>query len=147
MSIQTRESKGSALTHGEMDANFIGLADGTHLTASQKKKECSAWVNFDGTTTPPTIQDSFNVSDVVKVSDGVFEVVFETLMDNSNYCLTGGASYTDITRVAMSLGIHPRISPLREKVTIVTGVNGSLSSQGFLRDSAKSNVQIFGGGS
>jgi hypothetical protein len=55
------------------------------------KNACTAWVNFDGQTTPPTIRDSFNVSDVVRVSTGYFEIYFENDMDNTDYCTIGAA--------------------------------------------------------
>jgi len=53
------------------------------------KNACTAWVNFDGTTTPPTIRDSFNVKDVVRVSTGIYDIYFEKEMDNANYCVSG----------------------------------------------------------
>ena len=49
------------------------------------KNACTAWVNFDGTTTPPTIRDSFNVSDVVRTSTGKYVVNFTTDMDTTSY--------------------------------------------------------------
>jgi len=52
------------------------------------KNACTAWVNFDGTTTPPTIRDSFNVSDVVRISNAVQRVYFLVPMDNINYSIT-----------------------------------------------------------
>jgi hypothetical protein len=53
------------------------------------KNACTAWVNFDGTTTPPTIRDSFNVSDVVRTDTGRFDVYFESNMNTTNYCQIG----------------------------------------------------------
>jgi len=49
------------------------------------KNACTAWVNFDGTTTPPTIRDSFNVKDVVRVGTGVYDVYFEEDMNTNHY--------------------------------------------------------------
>ena len=49
------------------------------------KNACTAWVNFDGTTTPPTIRDSYNVSSVVRTATGIYDVYFATPMDNVNY--------------------------------------------------------------
>lgn len=51
----------------------------------QAKNAATAWVNFDGTTTPPTIRDSFNVKDVVRTATGVYKVYFEKEMKNDNY--------------------------------------------------------------
>ena len=58
----------------------------------QGKNACTAWVNFDGTTTPPTIRDSFNVSSVVRTATGVFDVYFATPMDNVNYAESGSCT-------------------------------------------------------
>ena len=56
------------------------------------KNQCTAWVNFDGTTTPPTIRDSYNVKDVVRTSNGVFKIYFEEAMDNVNYSASGSST-------------------------------------------------------
>ena len=53
------------------------------------KNACTAWVSFDGTTTPPTINDSFNVSDVGRATTGNFTIYFEDDMDNLDYAVTG----------------------------------------------------------
>ena len=55
------------------------------------KNACTAWVNFDGTTTPPTIRDSYNVSSVVRTATGNYDVYFEESMDNVNYSVSGSA--------------------------------------------------------
>lgn len=63
------------------------------------KNACTAWVNFDGSTIPPTINDSYNVSDVIRTSAGVYSVIFKEEMDNANYAFTGNskdASYRSI---------------------------------------------------
>ena len=49
------------------------------------KGVATAWVNFDGTTTPPTIRDSYNVSSVARLATGNYEIYFTTPMDNANY--------------------------------------------------------------
>ena len=53
------------------------------------KNACTAWVNFDGTTTPPTIRDSYNVSAVIRTSTGTYDIYFKELMDNVNYGVFG----------------------------------------------------------
>jgi hypothetical protein len=53
------------------------------------KNACTAWVNFDGTTTPPTIRDSFNVSDVVREYTGKYAVYFSESMGNNGYSVAG----------------------------------------------------------
>ena len=55
----------------------------------------TAWVNFDGTATPPTIRDSYNVSNVTRTATGKFVVDFTVAMDNANYVVVGSASPDD----------------------------------------------------
>lgn len=57
----------------------------------------TAWVNFDGTTTPPTIRDSFNVSAVIRTSTGVFDIYYKEQMDNVNYVLVGSTEQSAVT--------------------------------------------------
>jgi hypothetical protein len=48
---------------------------------------CRAWVNFDGTTNPPTIRGSGNVSSVTKNGTGDFTVNFIIPMNSANYAV------------------------------------------------------------
>ena len=76
------------------DEEYVGQIVGEKIlkqNGDNIKSQCTAWVNFDGTTTPPTIRDSFNVSDVVKSSSGRYVVYFEEDMDNTNYGISGSA--------------------------------------------------------
>lgn len=58
------------------------------------KNSCTAWVNFDGTTTPPTIRDSYNVSQIVRTSTGVFEGYVKSNFDNINGCVNATSNYS-----------------------------------------------------
>jgi hypothetical protein len=49
-----------------------------------------AWVNFNGTTTPPTVRASFNVSSVTRSSTGIFVINFIAAMPDTNYSTTFG---------------------------------------------------------
>jgi hypothetical protein len=49
-----------------------------------------AWVNFDGTTTTPTIGASGNVSSVTRNGTGDYTVNFTTAMADVNYSVTTG---------------------------------------------------------
>lgn len=60
-------------------------ADIIQATEFKGKNACTAWVNFDGTTTPPTIRDSYNVKAVIRTATGVFDIYFDKPMDNTNY--------------------------------------------------------------
>jgi hypothetical protein len=47
--------------------------------------KCRSWVNFNGTTTPPTIRASGNVSSVTRNAGGDYSVNFTTAMPDANY--------------------------------------------------------------
>jgi hypothetical protein len=51
--------------------------------------KCRAWVNFDGTTTTPTIRASGNVSSVTRNGIGDYTVNFTTAMPDSNFAFSG----------------------------------------------------------
>ena len=78
----------------------------------QGKNACTAWVNFDGTTTPPIIRDSYNVSAVIRTTTGEFDIYFKDPMDNLFWTI-GGHSSDDAIAVS-SIGwnnvVYPRTS-------------------------------------
>ena len=100
------------------------------------KNACTAWVNFDGTTTPPTIRESYNVSSVIRTSVGTYDIYFEKPMDNINYCtsMSTGGSLASIVA-----GASIPISTLKQQV-----FTNNLSA-GTYMNSLSVNVQIFGG--
>lgn len=49
---------------------------------------CRAWVNFDGTTNPPTIRASGNVSSIIKNGTGDYTINFTTAMPDENYAIS-----------------------------------------------------------
>lgn len=97
------------------------------------KNACTAWVNFDGTTTPPTIRDSFNISSVVRLGTGIYDVYFETDMDNVNYSsvATNNISSTGVSSNKLDNFIH--------KVTLTTSKYNAASSATI------NSVHILGG--
>ena len=62
------------------------------LASDQQKGLAKAWVNcvHDGTVT-----DSFNVSSVTDNGSGDLTVNFTSSLANANYCMTGGAIYSN----------------------------------------------------
>lgn len=103
------------------------------------KNACTAWVNFDGITTPPTIRDSYNVKSVVRAATGVYDIYFESPMDNANYVCTGMAR--DSEDDYPSVGIFRRLSDT--KTTSVFRINTYYTSSAY--NSNEVNIQIFGG--
>jgi hypothetical protein len=65
---------------------------------------CRAWVNFDGTTSPGTIQASGNVSSVTRIGTGEFNVNFTTALPDANYSAVG--SHSSQTSSQSSVSTH-----------------------------------------
>lgn len=93
---------------------------------------CTAWVNFDGTTTPPTIRDSFNIGDVVRTATGTFDVYFESDMDNENYSL--------VANTALGSGSEDLFSETKAQFRLRTWNNSNV-----LQDADYTYIQVFGG--
>lgn len=103
----------------------------------QAKNAATAWVNFDGTTTPPTIRDSYNVKDVVRTATGVYDIYFEESMDNNRYTLSGIVNnVTTDGRVFMVSG-DPQKLLNKFSVAMVYDNNLKVNKWG--------DIQIFGG--
>lgn len=51
--------------------------------------KCRAWVNFDGTTTPPTVRGSAGVTSVTRNATADYTVNFSFTMPDVNYTCTG----------------------------------------------------------
>lgn len=90
----------------------------------------TAWVIFDGTTTPPTITGSFNISAVVRVSTGAYDIYFKDTMDNANYIAITDASQVEKFPVTYAV----------DKFTFNTR-----NSSSTLTNSVFASVVIFGG--
>lgn len=61
-----------------------------------------AWVNFDGSTTPPSIRASGNVSSVTRTSTGIFVVNYTTAMDDDDYAFSLSCGYSGSVRMNVS---------------------------------------------
>jgi hypothetical protein len=105
--IKTVDGSGSGLDSDTVDgyhASAFALAGHIHTDSSTIKPAlnaalnvsgaaptyaCRAWVNFNGTTTPPTIRASGNVSSITDLGSAYYEVNFATPMPDSNYSVAG----------------------------------------------------------
>jgi hypothetical protein len=70
---------------------------------------CRAWVVFNGTTTPPTILASGNVSSVSRTSTGVYLVNFATSMPDSSYSAIATSSLDDFVRTDSATDSQVRV--------------------------------------
>jgi hypothetical protein len=103
----------------------------------QGKNACTAWVNFDGTTTPPTIRDRFNVKAVIRTATGNFDIYFDKPMDNVNYTPVYGVR-TDGSGTWVHITSNT-VAPSLQKISTLIG-NGT-----SLVNSTMATLQIFGG--
>jgi hypothetical protein len=104
------------------------------------KNACTAWVNFDGTTTPPTIRDSYNVSSVVRRSTGYFFIYFENNLDNTDYTATVSVANDMYYGGNGGVLTNSGRTPMTNMVEIGTYANNNTEG-----NSAYTMVQIFGG--
>lgn len=104
------------------------------------KNACTAWVNFNGTTTPPTIRDSYNIASVVRVSTGSYDVYFKEDMDNTNYSLSisGDASSSNYANAFRVENVYSTIKKVRVDCFTALATN-------TLQDNLLMNLTIFGG--
>ncbi len=63
--------------------------DGTHKTSAMDAL-IKGWVRFDGATgDTATEKDSFNVSGIVRDSEGLYTISWDTNFSDANYCVVG----------------------------------------------------------
>jgi hypothetical protein len=103
------------LVAGEMVSNTWKNSDGT------ENYKCRAWVNFDGTTTPPTIRASGNVSSVTKTGTGDYTVNFATVVPPNPNVLC-----TSIRHAGLLWSTNPESSSAR--VAARTGTDAAYDS-------------------
>jgi hypothetical protein len=106
----------------------------------QAKNAATAWVNFDGTTTPPTILDGYNVKDVVRTNNGYFEVYFKEDMKNTNYSISTGIGGSGTSTYQRAVETY---SHLINKFTLKTTDN--YGSTVALTNRPYNSIQIMGG--
>ena len=97
---------------GTLVANTINTDTGLFSTNNAYLGIAKAWVNFAGAT--GTINGSFNVSSVTRVSTGSYTVNLTTAMPNANYALTisgivggsGRSCYSDTAPTTTSFTVY-----------------------------------------
>lgn len=80
---------------GQLTIDTLKASTGVLATQNGMTGIAKAWVYFDGTPASPTINGSFNISSVTKVSSGIFNITMTTAMPSTNYatvatCRTAG---------------------------------------------------------
>lgn len=92
-----------------------------------------AWVNFNGTTSPGTIRDSFNVSSVTRRATGQYTVNFTTAMPNANYAAVGTHSNVsgDVSSTFISNSAYGGVNTTTAS-TVNTTVNATLENPTYV---------------
>ena len=90
---------------------------------------CRAWVNFDGTTTPPTIRASGNVSSVVRNGTGDYTVNFATALPDENYVVSGtSGNLTSTTLTSRTLNRNGAFATTSARL-LVQGNNNPVNDE------------------
>ncbi len=93
--LQTALDGKSATGHTHAQSDVTGLvADLAGKASATNVGIAKAWVSFDGTTTPPTIKSSHNVTSVSRTNTGVYVINFTAAFADANYCWTASARGT-----------------------------------------------------
>lgn len=90
---------------------------------------CRAWVNFNGTTTPPTIRASGNVSSVTINGTGNYTVNFTTAMPDANYSTAGCCTRVNANDPAPIFGLvgTPTASAVSVQTANITNARENVS--------------------
>jgi len=118
-----------------------------------------AWVTFDGTTTPPTIKDSYNVSSVIRIPNetgeyksGHYIINFVNYFSNANYCahitstdFGSSSGYLSLltSHVGSSYGANSYNSTKYKTVSSLAVATWGITNDAYY-DDADVNVVIFG---
>ena len=78
------------MPYGTINVDTLTASTGVLATQNGMTGIAKAWVNFVGSS--GTINQSFNVSSVTRVSTGVYTINFTTAMPNANYSVYVSAS-------------------------------------------------------
>jgi hypothetical protein len=94
--IELQNNGTTRLTVGSSGVTIPTLNTPTGVLATQNGMTgiAKAWVQVLGGN-PPTVNGSFNVSSVTRVSTGIYTVAFTTAMSNANYAVATATSSTN----------------------------------------------------
>ena len=98
---------------------------------------CRAWVNFDGTTTPPTIRASGNVSSITKSAVGQYRINFADPMVDANYAYCAISSDDNIA------GTYVGFNPVVQGSLSATSAPIALISTGGVVDRSIVTVAFY----
>lgn len=140
MTITINGSTGITNASGGTVLDTVNLAPlGLNASGSAPVFACRAWVNFNGSTNPPTIRASGNVSSVTRTSIGLYVVNFTVSLPDANYAAVyGGHQFVNGGDTTRSI-----VSPFLSTASSHTLQTGSGASSGRF-DFEVVSVSIFG---
>jgi hypothetical protein len=127
-----------------LDSTEVGAVDipggveTTQLVADTWKSQdgtenykCKAFVNFDGTTTPPNIRASGNVSSVARIGVGRYEINFANDMEDTLYTVVSSHNSTDGSNFSYGTYMVKSFRYTTSKCRVVTQQSGANAYYNF----------------
>ena len=80
---------GTTFVGADSDGVLTITGEGGSTKTNLQQGLCKSWVNFDGSESPLTNRDSFNVSSLFDNGTGNYDQIFTNNMSSANYSVTG----------------------------------------------------------
>lgn len=93
------------------------------------KGSAKAWGNFDGTTTPLTIRDAYNILGITDNGTGSYFATFETPMPDTSYSVVGSSLYAGVSATHF---MAPQVPTVNGFDVITVNPSGSVSDSNFI---------------
>jgi len=107
--------------------------------ATSASQLARAWVRFNGTTDPVSIEASYNISSITYVSAGLYTIIFTTAMPSTSYVATGMGEWRNGTSNAGIVTMDRNYPPSTTSLTVsYSGAGGGSSLYYYI------NVVVFG---
>jgi len=119
-------------------SGITGTSHSKSKIVGRSKDTAIAWVNFDGSTTPVAIRDSFNVSSITDHGTGYYTVTFATAIGNDDYSVATCCSIANNHPYTGTIGIYTLTSASARFNTSYNGQAG-----GSMYDSYWTTVNFF----
>jgi len=133
-------STSPVLTTPSITSGSLTMADSTTITSGHQVIQ--AWVNFDGTATGTiTPRASYNVTNITKVSTGVYTINITNALADANYCVIASVSAT-AANVSLLCNTQTNGSGSTAPSTTAVTISVFNRSAGAFADSPYINVQI-----
>lgn len=109
---------------------------------NQTRTQAAAWVNFNGSTTPITIRDSYNIASITDNGVGDYTINFINPFPNTNYCfVTWSRDWNNDNNIVNGLAARSTTAKTISSVRILN--NYIINGNNY--DSTECNIIFFGG--